>query len=84
MAQLDISSMKKVEKQHNTIHSKVTSTYTIFEMYGKKYVQIDTYGNSDREMPEKISQSFQFDRETAKFITKLFIDEFFIETTEAK
>ena len=50
--------------------------YSVFEKDGNKYVQIDTYGNSDRVFQEKISQSIQFDRDSAKFLVKLLIDEF--------
>lgn len=82
MAQLDISNIRKIEKQRNTIHSKVKCTYTIFENSRNKYVQIDTYGNIDREIPEKISQSIQFDRKTAIFLSQLLIEEFNIELTE--
>ena len=62
MAQISLESIKKIEKYRNTVHEKVHTTYTTFEMDGEKYVQIDTYGRIDRENPEKISQSFQFDR----------------------
>lgn len=76
MARLNLDSIKKVEKERVTVHEKVTSTYSIFETDGKKYVQIDTYGKSDRAIPEKISQSIQFDMESAKFLVKLLVDEF--------
>lgn len=39
-------------------------------------MQIDTYGKSDRTIPEKISQSIQLDRESAKFLVKLLVNEF--------
>ena len=76
MAQISLSSIKKIDKYRNTVHDKVHATYTIFEMDGEKYVQIDTYGRIDRENPEKISQTLQFDRATAKFLVNLLCDEF--------
>ena len=76
MAQISLESIKKIEKYRNTIHDKVHTTYTTFEMNGEKFVQIDTYGRIDRENPEKISQSFQLDRATARFIVNLLCDEF--------
>lgn len=76
MAQISLESIKKIEKYRNTVHEKVHTTYTAFEMDGDKYVQIDTYGRIDRENPEKISQSFQFDRSTAEFLVKLLSEEF--------
>ena len=76
MAQISLESIKKIEKYRNTVHKKVHTTYTTFEMDGEKYVQIDTYGHIDRENPEKISQSFQFDRATGEFLVKLLSEEF--------
>ena len=35
-----------------------------------------TYGKNDRVIPEKISQSIQIDRESAKFLVKLLLSEF--------
>lgn len=76
MAQISLDSIKRIEKYRNTIHDKVYTTYTTFEADGEKYVQIDTYGRICRENPEKISQSFQFDRATAEFLVNLLREEF--------
>ncbi len=79
MAQLDLNNIEKLDKARSTVHDKVYTTYTCFEQYGDKYVQIDTYGKSDRDMPGKISQSVQFNKETAKFLVELLIKEFDFE-----
>jgi hypothetical protein len=76
MAQINLEKLKRLEKERNTIHSKVVATYSVFEANGEKYLQIDTYGNDNREMPEKISQSFQLDRTTGMFLARLIIEEF--------
>jgi len=76
MAQINPNNFVRIEKQRNNVHEKVSSTYTVFEENGKKYLQIDTYGKQDREMPEKVSQSFQADEETARFLVSLLIAEF--------
>ena len=76
MAQISLDSIKEIEKYRNTIHDKVYTTYTAFEADGEKYVQIDTYGRIGRENPEKISQSFQFDRATAEFLVNLLREKF--------
>lgn len=52
------------------------ATYSMFEKTGQKYFQIDTYGKSDREIPGKISQSFQLDKESAKFLVEKLKKEF--------
>ena len=76
MAQINLVNIKKVEKQRNSIHDKVYTTYTVFEMDGEKFIQFDTYGRIDRENPEKISQSIQLNRETASFVVNLLVQEF--------
>lgn len=78
MAQISLASIEKIEKYRNTIHEKVHATYTVFEMEGKKYVQIDTYGRIERENPEKISQSIQLDKEAACFLIDVLRKEFSI------
>ena len=76
MAQISLDSIERIEKTRNQLHEKVHATYTVFEKDGRKYVQFDTYGKDDRDNPEKISQSFQLDEETARFLVKLLIKEF--------
>ena len=76
MARIDLETIKRIDKDRNTIHTKVYTTYTALEADGQKYFQIDTYGKSGREMPEKISQSIQFDKDSAQFLVELLRKEF--------
>lgn len=76
MAQIDVNNFEILNKQRNQLHDKVYATYSIFDYLGKHYVQIDTYGRSDRDNPGKISQSVQFDRESAKIMYELLKREF--------
>lgn len=76
MAQMSLEGIKKIDKQRNSIHEKVDTTYTVFELDGQKYVQFDTYGRLGRENPEKISQSFQIDKDTAQYMIAMLSDEF--------
>lgn len=76
MAQMDIQNIRRIEKNRNSIHDKVYTTYTVFNAEGEKYIQFDTYGRIDRENPEKISQSIQLDRDTAQYIVNLLTREF--------
>ena len=71
MAQLDIEKIERLYKDRNTIHEKVYTTYSTFNSGGKHYVQIDTYGRSDREQPGKISQSIQLDEKSARYLFDL-------------
>lgn len=76
MAQIDIAKIEKLDKDRNTIHEKVYTTYSSFDKFEEHYLQIDMYGRSDRELPGKISQSIQFDRETASYLIDLLKKEF--------
>lgn len=76
MAQINLESLKKVEKTRNNIHDEVFTTYTVFMHEGEKYVQFDMYGRVDRENPEKISQTVQINRDAAKYIVNLLSQEF--------
>ena len=76
MAQIEWRTIKKVDKDKCAVHEKVQATYSVFEKTGQKYFQIDTYGKSDREIPGKISQSFQLDKESAKFLVEKLKKEF--------
>lgn len=76
MAQIDISKIEKLNKDRNSVHEKVYTTYSSFDSCGKHYVQIDTYGRSDREQPGKISQSIQLDKDSAAFVFDLLKREF--------
>jgi len=76
MAQIDISKIERLSKERNNVHDKVYTTYSTFDSFGKHYVQIDTYGRSDREHPGKISQSIQLDEKSAKYLYDLLSKEY--------
>ncbi|MEI7847354.1 MAG: methionyl-tRNA formyltransferase [Chloroflexota bacterium] len=79
MAQMNLKNIKKIEKTKNFIHKKALTTYSIFEEGGLKYLQIDMYGSEDREMPEKVSQVVQFDKEAAQYLVSLLVREFVLD-----
>jgi len=76
MALITKDNIKKLDKERNSVHSKVRATYTTFTSEEKKYFQIDTYGSPTREMKDKISQSIQIDKDTAKELIKLMMNIF--------
>jgi hypothetical protein len=77
MALIDTVNFKRVEKERNSIHGNVKSTYTSFiTSQGDKYFQIDTYGSNGREVKGKISQSIQLDKEVAECLISLLKREF--------
>jgi hypothetical protein len=71
MAQIDVTTIEKITKDRVVIHEKVYTTYSAFDNCGRHYVQIDTYGRSDRELPGKISQSIQLDENSARYLFDL-------------
>lgn len=76
MAKIDVRKIKKIVKDRNTVQDEVSATYTVFEKFGEKYFQIDTYGRSDRIETEKASQIIQIDEASAKELIKLLVKEF--------
>lgn len=76
MAQIDIRTVEKLDKDRVMVHDKVYTTYSVFDKDGKHYVQIDTYGHSNRAIPGKISQSIQLDKDTAAYLVDLLKSEF--------
>lgn len=77
MARINLNTIMKIDKDRNAVHTPVTTTYTVFDSAdGQHYVQLDTYGKSDRALPEKISQSIQIDKESAEFLVNLLTKEF--------
>jgi hypothetical protein len=60
-----IKKLEQLTMDRNSIHEPVSATYTIFTGDdGKKYLQIDTYGSSQRQILGKKSQSIQFGPDT--------------------
>ena len=55
-----IENLKEIFKERQSIHKKTKSTYFLIQdKHGNKYLQIDTYGSDDRDIPGKVSQSIQ-------------------------
>ncbi len=77
MALIGPDNFTRVEKNKNSVHAPTKATYTSFEINGHKYFQIDTYGSESREMPEKVSQSIQFDEKMAELLISTLYHELF-------
>ncbi|WP_319403023.1 hypothetical protein [uncultured Anaeromusa sp.] len=79
MAKLCFEKFYRCDKTRNTVHKIAAATYTAFEAKGEKYFQIDTYGTEERDMPEKVSQSMQFDKTMAEELICILKREFSIK-----
>jgi hypothetical protein len=51
----------------------------IFERDGRSFLQIDTYGRTSREMPDKKSQSIQLDRKSGLALIKIVKQAFHVD-----
>lgn len=71
MALISKNGLKRAEKTISNVHKPVEATYSVFIENGKRYLQLDTYGSVDREIPNKVSQSLQLDEETLEFLVSL-------------
>lgn len=77
MALVNSSKFKRIEKDRNSIHKEVETTYTSFtNNSGEKYFQLDTYGSSDRQFHGKISQSVQLNKKAAQELITVLKNEF--------
>lgn len=54
----------------------VEATYSVLELDGERFFQIDTYGSPDRKIPGKRSQSIRLDKDAAKKLISLLQQEF--------
>lgn len=66
-----IHDIKLVRRERQRVHGVVECSYTAFSEGGKHYLQLDTYGSPDRALTGKVSQSLQFDEESAKQLYEL-------------
>jgi hypothetical protein len=65
--------------ERNSIHDEIKATYTTFRHDDRVFIQIDSYGRDDREVPGKKSQSIQLDREAALALFNILKREFRFE-----
>jgi hypothetical protein len=71
--------VRKLEKSsmlRTGVHEPVDCTYTVFQdAAGRRYLQIDTYGSTGRQLPGRKSQSIQFGPEAIGALHRLLQDE---------
>lgn len=72
-----VTHLERAKVERTSIHpTQVTCKYIIVETDGRKLLQLNTYGSADREMPDKISQTLQFDERTALNLFNILKKEF--------
>lgn len=60
-----------LSKDRHRVHGEVDCGYSVFHAEGRKYLQLDTYGSADRQIPGKTSQSIQLNEESAGALVQL-------------
>lgn len=72
-----IKNIKRIHKIRGSVHKPVDCTYFTFNNFnGDKYLIIDTYGSKDRQIKNKVSQTIQLNKESAKQLFKIIKEEF--------
>jgi hypothetical protein len=61
-----VHQLTKKSIDRNSVHDRISATYTVFDRDGEKYIQIYSYGSEDRKIPGKKSQTLQFDEAGAR------------------
>lgn len=59
-----VRKLERITLDRNVPHTEVVGTYSVvIEVGGQRFLQVDTYGSTDRQFPGKKSQSIRFSRE---------------------
>jgi hypothetical protein len=62
--------------RRNSVHDGIGATYSTFKRDGRRFIQVDSYGRAEREIPGKKSQSFQLDEKSARALFEILRDTF--------
>jgi len=72
-----IVGFEKDDREFRSLHpTEVVCKYILTEMDGRKVLQLNTYGSSDRENPNKLSQTIQLDESAAQQLLSILRSEF--------
>ena len=71
-----VRKFEKLDGERYQLHEEVEAKYAVFERDGKGFVQINTYGRSTREIPGKVSQTVQLDKQGAEALVRILRKEF--------
>lgn len=75
-----VTNLERDDRQLKGRHpTNVTCRYLIDECDGRKILQLNTYDSENRENPDKLSQTLQFDDLAAKQLFNLLKREFSLE-----
>jgi hypothetical protein len=66
-----VREFSELHKERNQVHVTVECGYSVFEARGDRYLQLDTYGSRERQIPGKTSQSIQLNAQSAAQLKRL-------------
>lgn len=70
-----IRNLNKIAR-NSRLQTEVESSYNTLISGGKKYIQINTYGSSERLHKGVVSQTLQMDEQTAKQLVEIIKSEY--------
>jgi hypothetical protein len=71
-----VGEFQEVGSDRNGLHKPVLCGWRTFNVDGQTILQLDTYGSDQRQIPNKVSQSFQVNRESAAILLQLIRETF--------
>lgn len=72
-----VTKFEQHDPRSQSLHpTHVTCRYVLRNIEGRKWIQLDTYGSSTREMPDKLSQTVQFTEVEARRLWTVLGDHF--------
>ncbi|XMA37226.1 hypothetical protein O1157_13065 [Streptomyces albogriseolus] len=71
-----IKEFQQASSDAQKVHGPVTCGYRTFTIEGRRILQLDTYGSTERAIPNKISQSVQLDAEAARALLDIISEAF--------
>jgi hypothetical protein len=72
-----VNEFEKSTKDRQQVHKPTRCAYSCF--FGpdnKRYLTLDTFGSADREFPDKVSQTLQFDEQSAARLIQIIRESF--------
>ena len=66
-----IRKFEELDLKMNARHSETHGGWSIQGQDGEMFLQINTFGSNDREMPEKVSQSLRLSKEAVQQLAEL-------------
>ena len=72
-----VKELKPMTKERYDLHAPVECRFCVFtDERGDRILQLDTYGSRTRKIPGKVSQSLQFNADSARQLLQIIQKEF--------